>query len=154
MGSLLFLNFERFRIARLPFISVIVKLCESTGRAGGLPVFYYKGGCIPVGGGEKIKAIWQDIGGCDITEIEIIGDLEIQGVLCHISRGIACRTAVGSNGHALLNSNRLGIEFFVIIRCSRKNIASRIDLGIDEQYRLRQGHQDRSDPNRIAPRYH
>jgi hypothetical protein len=40
MGSLLFLNFERFRIVRLPFYPVIVKLYESTGKAGGLPVFY------------------------------------------------------------------------------------------------------------------
>jgi len=42
MGSLLFLNFERFRSGRLPISPVTVKLWESTGRAGGLPVYYYQ----------------------------------------------------------------------------------------------------------------
>jgi len=38
MGSLLFLNFERFRLGDFPYIPVNVKLWESPGRAGGLPV--------------------------------------------------------------------------------------------------------------------
>ena len=49
MGSLLFLNFERFRFGDFPYIPVNIKLWESPGRAGGLPVLIMTRHCRGVG---------------------------------------------------------------------------------------------------------